>query len=202
MASKNGKNTDLARVGEAVPAKTEPRCLICQSAHRATVDKLLAMQFSNTSVAEELQLLDPDFKDKELDTVRRNVERHGKNHLDLRNRAIRRMVEQRAKEQGILLDHVEGKITSGRALLDLLVANATEAAASGKPVRFADAIEAVKLLEETQKAEFQTQLEVMQRQVWAISQAVKAKVPETMLPAIVEEAKRLFEDIPLEIEKK
>lgn len=202
MASSNGKKaTDLQKIGESMPLKSEPRCLICQSPHRPMVDKLLAAQFSNTSVAEELQLVDPDFKDKDPDTVRRNVERHGKNHVDIRNRAIRRMVEQRAREQGMLLDHVEGKITSGRALLDILVANATEQAQSGKPVRFADAIEAVKLLEDVQKAEFQSQLEVLQRQVWAISQAVKNKVPEALLPGLVEEARRLFDNEPLEIEK-
>jgi hypothetical protein len=173
---------------------TESRCNICQSASRPKVDKLIASQFSFVSIAEELIESDPEFKDKSVDTVRKNVERHAKRHLDIRNRAIRRMVEQRAREQGILLDSVEGKITSGRALLDVLIAKATEQASDpNSKVRYADAIEAVKMLEDVQKAEYQHQLEVMQRQVWAISQAVKNKVPAALLPAIVKEAKELFD---------
>lgn len=195
--------TDLELLHNKLPLKSEPRCNICKSQSRSKVDKLLAAQFSNTSVAEELIMTDPDFKGKELDTVRRNVERHGKNHIDIQNRAIRRMVEQRAREQGILLDSVEGKITSGRALLDTLIAQAqTQLANPDARVRYADAIEAVKLLEDVQKAEYQSQLEVMQRQVYAISQAVKIKVPQALIPGIVEEAKRIFDNDPLELERK
>lgn len=195
--------TDLEVLTSKLPLRTEPRCNICKSKSRSKVDKLLAAQFSNTSIAEELIMSDDDFKGKELDTVRRNVERHSKAHVDIQNRAIRRMVEQRAREQGILLDSAEGKITSGRALLDTLIAQAqTQLSNPDARVRYADAIEAVKLLEDVQKAEFQSQLEVLQRQVWAISQAVKSKVPQALIPGIVEEAKRLFDNDPLEIEGK
>lgn len=191
------KGSDLDLVKSQLPFKNEPRCNICQSASRAKVDKLLAAQFSYTSIAEELVMADDDFKGKELDTVRKNVERHSKRHVDIKNKAIRNIVEQRAKEQGILLESVEGRITSGRALLDLLVAQATEQLTNGTgKIRYADAIEAVKLLEDVQKAEFQSQLEVLQRQVYCISEAVKKKVPPTMLPGIIEEAQRLFEGGP------
>jgi hypothetical protein len=189
------KKTDLANFDpKNMPVKSEPRCNICTSASRNKVDKLIAAQFSMTDIAQELVDSDPDFKDKVLDTVRKNVERHAKRHLDLRNKAIRHMVEQRAREQGMLLETVEGKITSGRALLDLLIMRATEQASDpDQRVKFADAIEAVKMLEDVQKAEFQHQLETYQRQVWAISEAVKAKVPQALIPEIVNEARRLFE---------
>lgn len=194
---------DLDTLTNKLPLKTEPRCNICKSQSRSKVDKLLAAQFSNKSIADELIMSDPDFKGKDIDTVRRNVERHSKSHVDIQSRAIRRMVEQRAREQGMLLDSAEGKITSGRALLDMLVAQASDQLSSGNgKVRYADAIEAVKLLEDAQKAEFQSQLEVLQRQVWAISEAVKAKVPPVLLPDIVEEARRLFDNEPLVIEAK
>lgn len=196
------KSTSLDSLHDRLPFKTEPKCHICQSGSRSKVDKLLAAQFSYTSIAKELVASDGDFSDKQVETVRKNVERHAKAHVDIRNKAIRNIVEARAREQGVLLDSVEGKITSGRALLDLLIARATEQASDpATRVRYADAIEAVKLLEDVQKAEFQSQLEVLQRQVWAISEAVKAKVPQTMLPGIVDEAKRLFESDPLELER-
>jgi hypothetical protein len=146
--------------------KSEPRCNICNSVARNKIDKLLVAGFSNTSVAQELMEVDQGFADKNIDTVRKNVERHAKGHLDIRNRGVREIVERRAKEQGILVDSAIGQITSGRALLDILVAKATEQA--GNPdskVHYRDAIEAVRMLEDVQKAEYTHQLELLQRQV-------------------------------------
>lgn len=199
--AKKQTSSDLELANAKLPLKTEPRCNICNSAARPMVDKLLAAQFSYTSIAEELVTQHDDFKGKEQDTVRKNVERHSKRHVDIRSKAIRNIVEARAKEQGILLESVEGKITSGRALLDVLIAKATEQASDpNSKVRYADAIEAVKMLEDVQKAEFQSQLEVLQRQVWAISTAVKNKVPPTLLPGLIEEANQLFEGKTIEID--
>lgn len=180
--------------------KSEPRCLVCNSPARIKVDKLLVAGFSNTSVAQELMESDENFSDKNIDTVRKNVERHSKTHLDIRNRGVREIVERRAREQGILVDSAIGQITSGRALLDILIAKATEQA--GNPdskVHYRDAIEAVKMLEDVQKAEYVYQLEVLQKQVWAISQAVKEKVPHELLPDIVARAHELVENPTLEL---
>jgi len=197
-------------VASNTPIKTESRCHICQCASRPKVDKLIAAQFSFSSIAEELIESDPDFAGKELDTVRKNVERHAKRHLDIRNKAIRQIVEQRAKEQGMLLESVEGKITSGRALLDLIINRGTEQLTDSPDfkVKMADAIEAVKMLEDVQKAEFQAQLETMQKQVWAISEALKTvaskrKIDPLFIPEVVQEAHRLFEGqtIAPELEK-
>jgi hypothetical protein len=188
------KGTSLQQANSSLPMTSEPRCNICKAASRSKVDKLLAMQFSYTSIAEELVMSDPDFKGKELDTVRKNVERHSKRHVDIQSKAIRKIVEARAREQGILLDTVEGRITSGRALLDLLIAKATDQATDPDyKVKFGDAIDAVRMLEDVQKMEFQHQLEVLQRQVWAISTAVKKHVAPSELPALIKEAERLFE---------
>lgn len=186
----DGNSLEKIRAGQVM----QPRCNICNSASRAKVDKLLAAQFSNTSIAEELIESDPDFANKELDTVRKNVERHGKRHLDLRNRAIRNIVERRAVEQGVLLESAEGKITTGRALLDLLVARATEQASNpDMKLRMADAIEAVKMLEDVQRQEYVYELERMQRQVFAISEAVKEIAPPTLIPKLIERANEIYE---------
>lgn len=181
--------------------KSEPRCLVCNSPARTKVDKLLVAGFSNTSVAQELMESDQAFAGKAVDTVRKNVERHSKQHLDIRNRAVREIVDRRAREQGILVDSAIGQITSGRALLDILIAKATEQASNpNSKVYYRDAIEAVKMLEDVQKQEYQYQLEVLQRQVWAISQAVKEKVPAELLPDLVARAHELVENPTVELE--
>lgn len=179
----------------------EPRCNICKSTARTKVDRLLAAQFSYTAVAEELIETHDDFKGKQQDTVRKNVERHAKAHLDVRNKAIREIVERRAKEQGILIDTATGKITSGRALLDLVVDRATEQIVSpDSRVKYADALEAVKMLEDVQRQEYLAELERMTRQVMAISQAVKELVPDSMLPQLISRAEDIFNNDKLAIE--
>lgn len=191
-------------IAQATGTVVEPKCNICQSSSRAKVDRLVAAQFTYKSIAQELIDSDAEFSKKELDTVRKNVERHAKRHVDIRSRAVRAIVERRAKEQGILLDHAEGQITNGRALLDLIVGRATEQLA-GNPdakVRYQDALEAVKQLEDVQRGEYQAQLELLQRQVMAISTALKNVLTRhkhydqplvMLLPEIVQEAERIFD---------
>jgi hypothetical protein len=168
------------------------------------VDRLIAAQFTYKSIAQELIDTDADFSQKELDTVRKNVERHAKRHVDIRSRAIRQIVERRAKEQGVLLDSVEGQFTNGRALLDLIVGRATEQLAANPEakVHYREAIEAVKQLEEVQRGEYVHQLEILQRQVHAISAALKNVFQRhkhydqplmMLLPEIIDEATRIFE---------
>ena len=199
MAKRNQLTTGVT---EASIVRSELRCLVCNSPARVKVDKLLVAGFSNTSVAQELMESDENFAEKELDTVRKNIERHSKSHLDIRNRAVREIVDRRAREQGILVDSAIGQITSGRALLDLLIAKATEQAGNpASKVHYRDAIEAVKMLEDVQKQEYMYQLEELQKQVWAISQAVLEKVPKDLLPEVVARAHELRENPQLVIEQ-
>jgi hypothetical protein len=193
MPRKSNANQTLS-IGPTM--KTEPRCNICMSGARTKVDRLLAAQFGYKAVAEELVSTAVEFQNKNLDTVRKNVERHAKAHLDIRSKAVREIVERRAKEQGVLIDTVEGQITSGRALLDLIVGRGTEQIASNpqERIRYADAIEAVKMLETVQKEEYVAELERMQRQVYAISAAVQEIVPANLLPTLVKRAEDIFEN--------
>lgn len=188
-------------IQQAGMTHVEPRCNICKSTARTKVDRLLAAQFSYTAVAEELVENHPDFQGKVLDSVRKNVERHSKSHLDVKNKAIREIVERRAREQGILLETATGKITSGRALLDLVVDRATEQIINpDSKVKYADALEAVKMLEDVQRQEYLAELERMTRQVMAISQAVKEMVPESMLPGLISRAEDIFNNDKMAIE--
>lgn len=177
------------------PFKTEPKCHVCQCASRNKVDKLIASQWSYKSIAEELIMHDPDFQGKVLDTVRRNVERHSKNHLDLYDKGVRHIVERRAKEQGILLDEHIGQISTSRAFLDLVIQRGTEQISDpNSKVRYADVIEAAKMFEDAQKQEYQAQLELLQRQVAAISRAVKEVMPAASLPTLLDLTRFYFEN--------
>lgn len=179
-----------------LPVVNEPRCNICQSVNRKHVDKLLAAGFSALSIAEEMIRIDDDFKEKKLDTVRKNVSRHADRHVNIKDRAIRQIIEKRAAEQGILVDEVEGQIATTRSLLDLMVAKGHDQMTDPDyRVRMADVIEGVKILEDVQRQEIVHQVEVMQRQVWAISTALQMQIKDQeTLAKVVSMAERLFEN--------
>lgn len=202
MAAGQGSNNNTPGYLSNLPVVSEPRCNICKSAARKRVDRLLAAGFSNAAVAEELQLTEDDFKGKELDTIRKNVERHAKRHVNVRERAIKSIIERRAKEEGILVDEVAENLATARGVYDLIIQKGTEQLANpDAKVRYADVIEAAKMLEEAKRQEYTHELERYQRQVWAISQALKEyEADEDKLRRIVTRAKELFENPQLEIE--
>lgn len=179
-----------------LPTITENRCLVCSSTHRPMIDKLLVAGFSNVTIAEELQRVDENFRDKVPATVRKNVSRHADRHVNVKDRAIRRIIEKRAAEQGMLIDEVEGQIATSRSLLDLMVAKGHDQLSDPDyRVRMADVIEATKMVEDVQRQEYVQKVEVMTKQVWAISQALQLKVKDPIILAeIVELAGQLFEN--------
>ena len=186
---------DISKLTSKMPMVTEGRCNICKSGSRKKVDRLLAAQFTYKSIAEELIMNDEDFKTKELDTVRKNVERHAKRHVDIRSRAVRQIVERRAREQGVLIDEVEGTIANSRALLELIVSKGTEQLTSPETkVRFADVIEAARMLEDQAKTEYQARLEILERQVWVISEVVRFYSDPAKIPVMVEAMNWLFQN--------
>ena len=190
--AKKAPSNGLAPINN-LPVANEPRCNICKSPRRSTVDRLLASGYGYTAIAEDILQSDPEFEDKPLDTIRKNVERHAKRHVNVKERAIREILERRAVEAGVLVEEVAGSFTTGEALIDLMVQRATDQISDpDQKIRFTDALEAVRLAKEFEKSTYAEQLEVMQRQVWAISQAVKEIVPEKLHPQVAERAKEIF----------
>lgn len=179
-----------------LPVTSEVRCNICQSPNRRHVDKLVAAGFSYLSIAQELQALDDEFREKKLDTIRKNVSRHADRHVNIKDRAVRQIIETRAKEQGVLLEEATGQITSVRSLMDLMVARGHDQLADPEfRVRMADVMEAARMLEDVSRQEYMHKVEVLQRQVWAIGQALThVEKDKSKLGEIVAMANNLFEN--------
>ena len=202
--SNNGRNGNIHDlIDNTIPTKMEIRCNICVSIHRKRVDRLLAASFSYADIADDLMMVDEEFRSKSIGTVRKNVERHAKKHVDIKSRSVREIVERRAKEAGIIVEEATGQIATGRALLDLMINRATEQISDSESiVKYQDALEAVKMLEDFQRSEYVHQLEILQRQVWAISRALKEIVPENMYPEIADRARYWFDNPTLELANK
>jgi hypothetical protein len=161
------------------PAQT--RCHICNSAFRHEVDRMLVQGYPHNLIAEELIARDVDFFGRKLQTVRRNVDRHASNHLEVREKAKRRLLEKRAKEEGILIDDLEHAYIAGEAVLEAIVAKGwDQLQKDDRGIRMDTVVEAVKMLTDLKRSNYQLELERMTKQVWAISAALR-------------EAQRVFE---------
>jgi len=181
-----------------VPYK-EPRCKICNSVLRDRIDRLSAGGFGATAIADEIIGADPALSTNR-ETLRKNIERHVKEHLKIREKAIRRILENRAKESGILLENVEGQYTDDKSLLDILVRQATEQSTDPNfRVHMKDALEAIKIKKDMESSEFSEQIRVMEKQVWAITQAIKDIVPIEFFPEVTKRARELFEGEIIEL---
>lgn len=197
-ANAQGSNADL------LPVK-EPRCKICISPIRDRIDRLSAAGYGATAIAEEIMGIDPKLSTN-IDTLRKNIDRHAKSHLRIKEKAIRRILENRAKQQGLLLENVETVYVNEMGLLDILVKQATEQSTDPNfRVHMKDALEAIKIKKDIEASEFSEQIKVMEKQVWAITQAVKDIVPEEYFGRITNRARQLFEgeliDLPYVEEK-
>jgi hypothetical protein len=195
----DNKVEDYRDILRELPVKTEPRCKICQSSVRPHVDRLIAAQFPYRAIAEQIQGTDPKLG-KTLSALAKNVERHAKKHVNVRDRAVRSIIEQRAMEQGILLDSATTNLTTSRALVDVMIHRGLEQATDPDTrIKYQDVLEAVKLQQEMEQSTYVAELEDKQKQLWAISQAVKQIVPEEKYPELVAKAREIYEtgSVPL-----
>ena len=181
---------------------TEPRCHICNSPLRDRVDRLGAAGYGAKAIAEEIMGLDPVLSTK-LETLRKNVDRHINNHLRIKQRAIRRILENRAKQQGILMENIETVFVDDKGLLDILIKQATEQVSEpDSRVYIKDALEAIKIKKEMESSEFSEQIRVMEKQLYAITQAIKDVVPTDYFQQITLRARQLFEGDVIELPRK
>lgn len=193
QAVKNGNGSDrVPDVMKNLPMVTEPRCNVCKSDFRPIIDRMIAGPYSYSAIARQFR-----GKDKYLsgnhEAVRKSIERHAKSHVTIRDQAIREIIEQRAAEQGMLVDDVKNTYLTSEALLELYMQKGFEQVTKDDVwVRHQDILEAVKMLEEMRKDTVSEEIETMRKQVWAISQAIRELINPDLHPAIVARAQELF----------
>lgn len=171
----------------------ESRCLICTSPIKDRVNRLAAAGFGHSDIADEVIGLDPKLS-KNRSTLRKNIERHVNRHLKLKEAAIRQILENRAKEEGILLNEFKGQFTSDQGLLDLMVAKGQDQITDpNSKIAYRDVLEAIRIKKEMDMNSFSIQSEIMNRQISSIAQAVKELVPPDLYPRVIERARNIFE---------
>lgn len=183
-----------------LPMKFEPRCKVCKSDFRTVIDRLLVSGNSYVSIAEQ-------FKDKDkyltgsVDALRKSITRHREAHLGVHDRAVRDILEAKAREAGVLVETVREQLVSEEALLQLAVRKGTDQLSNPESkIKYQDAIKAAELLRDKKYEDISIQMDIVNRQYNAIVQACQKVVPKELYPELVETAKAIFEGRSLVVE--
>lgn len=176
-----------------LPVKFEPRCKICKSDFRPIIDRLLVSGNSYSMIAEQFRGKDVQLTGS-IDAIRKSIERHRKKHLSVRDAAVRGILEERARESGVLVETVRQQLVSAEAMLELAVKQGTDQLSHpDAKIKYQDAIRAAELLRDSKYEEMAQQLEISMRQVQAITQAIQEKVPPEYHLDVVTRAQELYE---------
>lgn len=192
-AVQNGQDR-VPDVLENLPIISEPRCNVCKSDFRPLIDRMIAGPYSYAAIARQFRGKD-NYLSGSQDAVRKSIERHAKTHVTVRDQAIREIIEKRALEHDMLVDETKSTWLTTEGLLELYLQKGYEQITKdGVWVRHQDVLEAVKMVEEMKRDTIGEQVELLKRQVAAISRAVREVVPPELHPQLGELARKYFED--------
>jgi hypothetical protein len=179
----------VAGGGAAVPMGrfhiVEPKCHVCQHPSRREIDMQLALGWSRAEVRRfwnhiiEVETGEADYFKKS------SIENHANKHLSSDDAAHRRILETRARLEGIDVDLVEGFILTKQGVAENLLYKGLEALQRNEtvvePKEILGAIDTLMKLEEKRSVVAE---EVMLQEIRAFMKAVKRNVDEETLEQI------------------
>ena len=176
-----GSRPSRKHSSKGLPFIYEPRCAVCTSTYRRSVDQMLVAGFSLANIAAHFERLGETFS-------RASVGRHSKNHLTLHSAAIRRIVEKRTDNMLENVEEAAGFLASKRAILEVALQKSYDNVLSGSAHLTAqDMLSIMEKLERMEAEEHAVAVDEMIRDFKAFSQAVKQLVAEDIWPQIVEQ---------------
>jgi hypothetical protein len=171
----------------------EPRCLCCKSSKRALIDQLLVAGYSYTAIEEQLAGLE----DHHID--RKSISNHAKKHLTLHDAAIRRVIERQAEENFLDIENAADLIITKEAYLQLMIQKGFDALASDTvPVNPREVTRSIELLDKLEKEKTPHIYDHFQRQVDALTQAVKEIVPQEYYGRVIDRYKEIIGSVTIE----
>lgn len=179
------------------PQIWEPRCHICNSKFRALVDMLAAQGYRPSVIVRYLKEVDEDSAKKTDLAVNRSVSRHIKNHLNYEQDAIRKLVEEKAREAGIFADEAKATLITKGAVVERMIQKGwKQLSDEDSRVPYEFVLKAIEIQETMEKQTASLMVDQLTRQLQAIIQAVKEKAPEQIWSSIIDRAREIH-DTPL-----
>lgn len=119
----------LVRVGgRTVPAKTAPKCRVCQSPHRGDIESWILQAYSRPRILSWLADLDAG---KLGHPSEKSLRLHAERHMPLGAAAQAAVIERRAEALGEDVEKYGGRVADHLTTLDLVVMNGFDALQRG-----------------------------------------------------------------------
>lgn len=134
-------------------------------------------------------------QETEPDLSRRSIERHLQNHVNYEQAALREILEQRAKEAGILTDEARQNILTRKAVLDQFLQQTWNrlTGPDGGKVPFEIGLKALELQEMMEREAEAAVVDQVTRQLDAIIRAIRELVPQEYHEALARRAEQIYE---------
>jgi hypothetical protein len=174
-------------MADYLPEKIESRCHVCQSDLRLIIDTMGSRGFRASFIAKEVQDIDPSLS-------RKSIERHLVRHVNYENKALQQILQQRAKEEGILTNASRENILTRQAVLDQFVAQTWKRVSQpDAKIPFEVGLKAIELQEMLEQKQESNIVETVTRQLAAIIQAIREVVPAEYHEDLARRAEHLFD---------
>jgi predicted RNA-binding protein YlxR (DUF448 family) len=174
-------------MADYLPEKIESRCHVCQSDLRLIIDTMGSRGFRASFIAKEVQDIDPSLS-------RKSIERHLTRHVNYENKALQQILQQRAKEEGILTNAARENILTRQAVLDQFVAQTWKRVSQpDAKIPFEVGLKAIELQEMLEQKQESNIVETVTRQLAAIIQAIREVVPAEYHEDLARRAEHLFD---------
>lgn len=191
--------------GEIYTYEPEPQCYVCSldADIRHLVDSMLVIP---KNFKETLELITPVVEARGVPESKRptywSIRNHQKRHLDFDKRAVRQIVDRRARERGRSMIDGEKGILTAEAVLEVIAEKGFSLLANGEiSPSVGETIQAVVNLDKLEKeSEGAASGFVLMVQLNALIEAVKAVVPSDMWERIIEEMETIRSQEPAVLE--
>ena len=183
--SNNNSGGGGTTVSFATEEIVEPRCSVCKSRFRRTMDQLLVMGVPFAEIARQ-------FETEGIN--RRSLSNHKRRHLSIEQAAIRQVIEEKARQMGEDVDNTRRHLLTRRGYMEVAMMKSYQGIVDGTIVpEPRDVVHMIALLEKMEKDTAATQVDEMMRDFNAFSQAVKEVVPPDMYDRILYNFKKILE---------
>jgi len=163
----------------------EPRCSICKSKWRRTIDQLLVMGVPFSEIARQFE---------EEGITRRGLSNHKRKHLSVEQAAIRRVIEEKARQIGEDVDSTSRLLLTRRGYMEVALMKSYQSILDGTVVpEPRDIIQMISLMEKMEKDTASVQVDEMMRDFNAFTQAVKEIVGQGSYDKILFRFNRILE---------
>ena len=181
----NSSNNNNGTVAIPKMEISEPRCSICKSKFRRTIDQLLVMGVSFAEVSRQ-------FEDEGI--TRRALSNHKRKHLSVEQAAIRRVIEEKARQIGEDVENTSRLLLTRKGYMEVAMMKSYQAILDGTLTpEPRDVVHMIALMEKMEKDSATVQVDEMMRDFNAFTKAVKEVVGQEDYDKILYKFQRILE---------